>query len=95
MSGAGFLILIVAFGFLYFVLVRPQKRRQIAARQLAENLTEGDEVMTSGGIYGTVTGLGDDEVTVRIADNVEVRMARRAIAAVLPKDEPGALENPG
>lgn len=98
MNGSGFLLIIVAFAFLYFVLIRPQKRRQVAAREMASNLAEGDEVMTSGGIYGTVTALGDDDVTVRIADNVEVRIARRAIAAVLPKDEPdapGELENPG
>jgi preprotein translocase subunit YajC len=94
MGGTGFLLIIVAFAFLYFVLIRPQKKRQLAAQQLASNLEVGDEVVTSGGIYGTIVGLGDDEVTVRIAPQVEVRIARRAIGAVLPKEEPEAASTP-
>jgi preprotein translocase subunit YajC len=94
MGGTGFLLIIVAFAFLYFVLIRPQKKRQLAAQQLASNLEVGDDVVTSGGIYGTIVGLGDDEVTVRIAPEVEVRIARRAIGAVLPKEEPEAASTP-
>jgi preprotein translocase subunit YajC len=92
MGGSGFLLIIVAFAFLYFVLIRPQKRRQLAAQQLLSSLKVGDEVVTSGGIYGTITGLGDDDVKVEIAPQLEVRVARRAIGAVVPKDEPGEIE---
>jgi preprotein translocase subunit YajC len=83
-SGFGFLLIIVAFFFLYFVLVRPQKRRQLAAQQMLDDLRLGDEVVTAGGIYGEITELGEGEdVRVRIAPELEVRVARRAIAGVL------------
>jgi len=88
MGSSGFLLIVIAFAFLYFVLIRPQKRRQIEAQRLASSLEVGSEVVTSGGIYGTITSLGDDEVKVEIAPQIEVRVARRAIGAVIPKDEP-------
>ena len=100
MSGAGFLILIVAFAFLWFVLVRPQKRRQTAQQRMLSDLHVGDEVLTAGGVYGTITRLEEAEVGLEIAPGLEVRVARRAIAGVTPRDdepeageeEPDALE---
>lgn len=86
MGSSGFLLIIVAFAFLYFVLIRPQKRRQVEAQRLLSSLAVGDEVVTSGGIYGTITSLGDDDVKVQIAPQLEVRVARRAIGAIIPKD---------
>lgn len=88
MGSSGFLLIVVAFAFLYFVLIRPQKKRQVEAQRLLSSLAVDDEVVTSGGIYGTITELGDDDVKVRIAPQIEVRVARRAIGAILPKDEP-------
>jgi len=84
MGGAGLLVIIVAFGFLYLVLIRPQKRRQLAQQQMLKQLHVGDEVLTAGGIYGEIVGVADDEVTVRIAPELDVRVARRAIASVTP-----------
>jgi preprotein translocase subunit YajC len=92
MGSSGFLLIVVAFAFLYFVLIRPQKRRQLEAKRLLSSLAVGDEVVTSGGIYGTITELDDDDVKVRIAPQLEVRVARRAIGAIIPKDEPEELE---
>jgi preprotein translocase subunit YajC len=92
MGSSGFLLIVIAFAFLYFVLIRPQKKRQVAAQRLLSSVEVGDEVVTSGGVYGTITALGDDEVKVRIAPEVEVRLARRAIGAIIPKDEPEAAE---
>ncbi len=95
MSGAGFLLIIVAFAFLYFVLIRPQKRRQLAARQVLDSVKVGDEVVTAGGIYGRVTELHDDDVLVEIAPQTTVKIARRAIGAVVPPaDESAELEPP-
>jgi preprotein translocase subunit YajC len=95
MSGAGFLLIIVAFAFLYFVLIRPQKRRQLAARQLLDSVKVGDEVVTAGGIYGRVTELHDDDVLVEIAPQTTVKVARRAIGGVVPPaDEAAELEPP-
>jgi len=92
MGSSGFLLIVIAFAFLYFVLIRPQKKRQVAAQRLLSSVAVDDEIVTSGGLYGTVTELGDDEVKVRIAPEVEVRVARRAIGAILPKDEPEEAE---
>ena len=87
-GGSGFFLLIIAFGFLYFVLVRPQKRRQVAAKQLLSALKTGDRVVTAGGIYGTVTELvDDDDVLVEIAPDLRVRVARRAIGAIIPPND--------
>ena len=95
MGGAGFFLIIIAFGFLYFVLVRPQKKRQIAQMRMLNELAVGDEVVTAGGIYGEIVGLGDEDVKVRIAPDIEVRVARRAIASVTPAaTEPAELEAP-
>ena len=95
MGGAGLFLIIIAFGFLYFVLVRPQKKRQLAQQRLLNELAVGDEVVTAGGIYGEIVGLGDEDVTVRIAPELDVRVARRAIAGVTPPAaKSGELEAP-
>jgi preprotein translocase subunit YajC len=87
-GGSGFFLLIIAFGFLYFVMVRPQKRRAMETRRMLADLKPGDEVVTAGGIYGTVTDLVDDEaVQVEIAPDLRVRVARKAIGAVIKHDE--------
>ncbi|TMM15201.1 MAG: preprotein translocase subunit YajC [Actinobacteria bacterium] len=104
MSGAGLLLIVVAFGFLYFVLVRPQKRRQLQSRQLLDSLKVGDEVVTAAGIYGRIAEVLDGDVMVDIAPQVRVRVARRAIGAIIPpadepeepeSEEPPAVENGG
>jgi preprotein translocase subunit YajC len=95
MGGAGFFLIVIAFGFLYFVLVRPQKKRQVAQQRMLNDLSIGDEVITAGGIYGEIVGLGDEDVTVRIAPELDVRVARRAIATATPAAAPpGELEAP-
>ena len=88
MSGPGFLLIIVAFGFLYFVLIRPQKRLQLQSRQMLSNLEVGDEVVTAGGIYGRIVELLADDVVLEIAPQVRVKVARRAVGAVIPPAEP-------
>ncbi len=90
MSGFGFLLIILAFFFLWLVLVRPQKRRQTVQQQMHEDLRVGDEVITAGGLHAVITELGDDVLRVRIAPTVEVELDRRAVAANLTEhdDEP-------
>ena len=82
MGGFGFLFIIIAFAFLYFVMVRPQKRRQLETQRMINDLKVGDEIVTAGGLYGEITKLGEAEVTVRIAPETEVRVARRAVGGV-------------
>jgi preprotein translocase subunit YajC len=88
MGSSGFLLIVVAFAFLYFVLIRPQKKRQLQARQMLDTIKVGDEVITAAGIYGRVTETHEDDLMVEIAPNTTVRVARRAIGAVVPPDEP-------
>jgi preprotein translocase subunit YajC len=87
-SGGGFFfIIIIAFLLLWLIVVRPQRRRQNQQRAMIDELKVGDEVLTAGGIYGTVTRLDDDQVAVEIAPKTEVRVARRAIAGVTREEE--------
>ncbi|MDB6164406.1 MAG: yajC [Xanthomonadaceae bacterium] len=81
----GFLPMILIFGAVYFLMIRPQTRRAKEHRAMLDRLGTGDEVITNGGIAGTVRELGDSFVTVEIADNVRVRLQKGAIATVLPK----------
>jgi preprotein translocase subunit YajC len=93
MGGFGFFLIIIAFFFLYFVLVRPQKRRQLQQQNMLNAVKVGDEIVTAGGMYGEVRELRDDDVIVRIAPELDVRVARRAIAGVVTP-EPEELEAP-
>jgi preprotein translocase subunit YajC len=89
-GSSGFLfIIIIAFLLIWLIVVRPQRRRQTEQQQMLGDLRVGDEVLTAGGIYGTVLQLEDDLVTVEIAPNTVVRVARRAIAGVTREPEPG------
>ena len=89
-GGSGFfLIIIVAFLLLWLIVVRPQRKRQSQQQQMLGDLRVGDEVLTAGGIYGTISRLDEDSVTVEIAPKTEVRVARRAIAGVTREPEPG------
>ena len=91
-SGPGFLfIIVIGFLLIWLIVVRPQKRRHNQQQQMLEELNVGDEVLTAGGIYGTISSIDENEVTVEIAPNTEVRVARRAIAGVT-RDEPEADE---
>ena len=90
-GGSGFIFLIlIAFAVVWLVFVRPQKSRQRQQQQMVDELRVGDEVLTAGGIYGTILELDEDHVTVEIAPKTEVRVARRAIAGVTrePEEEP-------
>jgi preprotein translocase subunit YajC len=89
-GSSGFLfIIVIAFLLIWLIVVRPQRRRQTEQQRMLGDLRVGDEVLTAGGIYGTVLQLEDDLVTVEIAPNTEVRVARRAIAGVTREPEPG------
>jgi preprotein translocase subunit YajC len=98
-SGSGFIfIIVIGFLLVYLLFVRPQKRRQSQQQQMVNELRVGDEVLTAGGIYGTISAVDEDQVTVEIAPKTEVRVARRAIAGVTREpeaDEADASEEPG
>lgn len=79
--------LILIFVIFYFLLIRPQMKRQKQHREMIENLKKGDKVTTSGGIYGTIETLSPTTVTLRIADNVKIKVTRSSIAAVRSRAE--------
>ena len=81
----GLLPLLLMFVVLYFVMIRPQMKRQKEHKAMTEALSKGDEVSTSSGIFGKVTKLGDTVITVEIAPGIEVQMQRASVAQVLPK----------
>ena len=81
------LFLVVMVGLLYMVMIRPQQRRARQQKQLQSEVGIGDEVVTIGGIYGEVTEVDDETVVVEIADGVEVRFIRNAIARKLIFDD--------
>ena len=79
-------MMIALFGIMYFLMIRPQMKRAKEHRDLISKLATGDEVITSSGIAGRVRELGENFISVEIADGVKVKMQRAAITAVLPKD---------
>jgi len=77
--------LILLFVVFWFLLIRPQMKRQKEHRQLVEKLAKGDEVVTTGGVAGRIEEVGESFLTVEIAEGVRVRVQRGAVNAVLPK----------
>ena len=67
-------------GIFYFMLWKPQKKEQQRRQDLLNSLKEGDEIITIGGIYGTITGISEKRVKVRVAEGVEIEMARNAVS---------------
>ena len=77
--------LVLMFVVLYFVMIRPQMKKQKEHRTMIEALTKGDEIVTSGGLIGKVTKIGDGYLSLELAAGVEVQMQRSAVVQVLPK----------
>jgi len=72
----------------YFMIIRPQQKREKERKAMLSALKKGDKVVTSGGIHGSVSGLDDKTVLVQIADNVKIKVDRGAITAVVKEAEP-------
>ena len=81
----GMLPLVLMFVVLYFVMIRPQMKRQKEAKAMIEALAKGDEVVTSGGLLGKIAKIGESYLTLEIAGGVEIQVQRGAVVQVLPK----------
>ncbi|MCX7824937.1 MAG: preprotein translocase subunit YajC [Verrucomicrobiae bacterium] len=81
--------IVLIFVVFYFMLIRPQQKKQKEIKQMLDNLKSGDKIITTGGILGTVTNVKEKTVIVRIADNVKVEMLRSAIQTVTQKSAEG------
>ncbi|GMR17593.1 MAG: preprotein translocase subunit YajC [Gammaproteobacteria bacterium] len=77
--------MLVIFGAFYFLLIRPQQKRQKAHTALVAALATGDEVVTAGGILGKVTAVSEHYITLKIADQVEVKLQKSTVSTVVPK----------
>jgi preprotein translocase subunit YajC len=81
------IVMVLLLVVMYVLMIRPQRQRQQAQQTTIEGAGVGDDILTSGGIYGTITHAEDDDIVVEIADGLSVHMTRRGIAAVLPPEE--------
>ena len=81
----GFLPIILIFVIFYFLLIRPQQKRQRDHQNMLDRISKGDHVVTSGGMHGTVVGVKDGVVVLKIAENVKVEFAKSAISAIITK----------
>ena len=86
------IIMVLMLGVMYVLMIRPQRQRQAQQQSMIDGCGVGDDVLTTGGIYGTVTQVDGDDVVVEIAPTITVHMTRRGIAAVLPPEEDEADE---
>ena len=81
------IIMVLMLGVMYVLMIRPQRQRQAQQQSMISDAAVGDDVLTTGGIYGTISEVEGDDIVVEIASGVTVHMTRRGIAAVLPPEE--------
>jgi len=85
--------MILVFGILYFMMIRPQQRKEKERREMITNLKSGTRVVFGGGILGTVTNVKDSTFVIKIADNVKVEVLRGAVSRIVEKGEKLADED--
>jgi len=79
------LLMVGMFAIMYFLMIRPQQKKQKELKEMLSNLTHGDVVVTSGGIHGKIAAMTGDIITLEVADKVRIKVSRSFIAAVLEK----------
>jgi preprotein translocase subunit YajC len=86
-GASGLIMMVVIFAIFYFIMIRPQQKKMKEHKKMVEELKKGDEIITSGGIYGTVEGVTPDTLTVKIAEGTKVKVTRSSVAAVITEKE--------
>jgi preprotein translocase subunit YajC len=81
--GSQLLLMVLIFGVFYLIVVRPMRKKQLQVETMLEQLKNGDKVLTSGGIYGTVVGVTDDQIQLRVADHVKLQVAKSAVTQLV------------
>jgi preprotein translocase subunit YajC len=94
-SISNFLPLILIFVVFYVLIIRPQQKKMDEQNKMIAALKRGDRVITSGGIYGKITKLDDDTLTIEIADGVNIKMVRAQVQALAAKTDTAAIANDG
>ena len=77
--------LLLMFGIFYFLLIRPQQKKAKEHKAMVEALNKGDEIITNGGMLAKITEVDENFLTCKVSDNVEVKIARHAVAQIMPK----------
>jgi preprotein translocase subunit YajC len=95
------IVIVVLFALFWVVLLRPQRRRAAVQRALLDSLEPGDEIISTGGMFGVIRSIDEEELHVEVSDGVVVRMARRAVAGIVepedeldPEDEDASADEP-
>ena len=83
----GFLPILIMFAAMYFLLIAPQRKKQKQHQKMISELTSGVDVVTSGGIYGTITNVKDDRFVLKIAEGTKIEITKNSIASVNSPDE--------
>lgn len=81
--------MILIFAIFYFLLIRPQQKREKERRDMLSGLKEGDDIITIGGIYGRILNIKDDVITLEVGDKLKIKVTRSAIGTVLKKADKG------
>ena len=82
------IFLVVIFGLMYFVMIRPQRKRQQEHQNLMEELRRGDKVITAGGIHGEVETVSDDSVVIKVESGASIRVAKSSVSGKIVRDAP-------
>jgi len=85
-----FLPIVVLFVVFYFILIRPQTKRAKEHSTMVAALARGDEIVTNGGLLGKITAIGENFIQIEIADSIQVKVQKQAVAAMMPK---GTIKN--
>lgn len=86
------IIMVLLLVVMYVLMIRPQRQRQAQTQSTIEAAGVGDDILTTGGIYGTIVQADGDDIVVELAEGLQVHMTRRAVAAVLPPEEEDASD---
>jgi len=92
-AGGGFeflIMIVIFFAIMYFMIIRPQQKKQKEHNALLASLAKGNEVVTSGGVIGKITNIGENLVEIKVAEGMNIRVQRHAITSVMPK---GTMKN--
>jgi len=96
-AGGGLMSTLIMFGLIigifYFLILRPQQKRQKERQKLLDAVKKGDKIITSAGLHGTVAGLDDKTLLIQVADNVKMKFDRSAVASILKEGEPEQKES--
>jgi preprotein translocase subunit YajC len=83
----GIIMMVVIFAIFYFIMIRPQQKKMKEHKAMLDAIKKGDEIVTAGGIYGTVEGVNPDTLTVKIAEGVKVKMTRGSVGDIVKPEE--------